>query len=390
MLQVFIGPNGFGKTTKLIDIKKKLDNEKSNNTIMLSSELIFDDEVKDTVNTSMLMEYIITEILSDDETQKAKIALEKAVDNSIDKNTNVLNEKIEYALGFNNKSQTKDLLELRSDKEYKKLVKINSDDIKKSMGSGQKLLFLLSLIELSKKENILLDEPENHCHPSFLHEVARLINEISKTKNVYLATHSPQLLSLLNIDFNNMFLLNDSNFKKEKTIDFDKAINSLPNKINKDNLNKKSKSYYDNKDSLIKNIKELHYKDFFEALFSKKVYLVEGINDSLFLKKLLIKNNKQYDDYCIFQTYGKPHMFPFASIFTSLDIEVIILFDSDEKPDDNTNKIINDELMTYKYYMFNKTIEEELQYVGSKNSTVEYLEHLDNFNDFDKYKEIIQ
>ena len=29
MLQVFIGPNGFGKTTKLIDIKKKLDNEKA-------------------------------------------------------------------------------------------------------------------------------------------------------------------------------------------------------------------------------------------------------------------------------------------------------------------------------------------------------------------------
>ena len=217
-----------------------------------------------------------------------------------------------------------------------------------------------------------------------------MINEISKTKNVYLATHSPQLLSLLNIDFNNMFLLNDSNFKKEKTIDFNKAINSLPNKINKDNLNKKSKSYYDNKDSLVKNIKELHYKDFFEALFSKRVYLVEGINDSLFLKKLLIKNSKQYDDYCIFQTYGKPHMFPFASIFTSLDIEVVILFDSDEKPDDNTNKIINDELMTYKYYMFNKTIEEELQYVGSKNSTVEYLEYLDNFNNFDKYKEIIQ
>ena len=198
---------------------------------MLSSELIFDDEVKDTVNTSMLMEYIITEILSDEETQKAKIELEKAVDSSIDRNTEMLNKKIEYALGFNNKSKTKDLLELRTDKEYKKLVKINNDDIKKSMGSGQKLLFLLSLIELSKKENILLDEPENHCHPSFLHEVARLINEISKTKNVYLSTHSPQLLSLLDIDFNNLFLLNDPNFKKEKAIDFDKAINSLPNKM---------------------------------------------------------------------------------------------------------------------------------------------------------------
>ena len=68
MLQIFVGPNGFGKTTKLIEIKKKLDNQKNNNTIMLSSELIFDDEVKDTVNTSMLMEYIITEILSDENT----------------------------------------------------------------------------------------------------------------------------------------------------------------------------------------------------------------------------------------------------------------------------------------------------------------------------------
>lgn len=390
MLEIFVGPNGFGKTTKLIEIKKKLDNQKSNNTIMLSSELIFDDEVKDTVNTSMLMEYIITEILSDEETQKARIELEKAVDSSIDKNTEMLNKKIEYALGFNNKSKTKDLLELRADKEYKKLVKINNDDIKKSMGSGQKLLFLLSLIELSKKENILLDEPENHCHPSFLHEVARFINEISKTKNVYLSTHSPQLLSLLDIDFNNLFILNDPNFKKEKMIDFDKSINSLPNKINKDNLNKKSKSYYDSCDSLVKNIKELHYKDFFEALFSKKVYLVEGINDSLFLKKILTKNNMQYEDYCIFQTYGKPHMFPFASIFSSLDLEVVILFDSDEKPDDNTNNIINDGLKAYKHYMFNKTLEEEIKYVGLKNSTVEYLEHLDNFSDFDKYKEIIQ
>lgn len=94
MLQIFVGPNGFGKTTKLIEIKKKLDNQKSNNTIMLSSELIFDDEVKDTVNTSMLMEYIITEILSDEETQKARIELEKAVDSSIDKNTEMLNKKL--------------------------------------------------------------------------------------------------------------------------------------------------------------------------------------------------------------------------------------------------------------------------------------------------------
>lgn len=155
--------------------------------------------------------------------------------------------------------------------------------------------------------------------------------------------------------------------------------------MHKDNLNKKSKSYYKNYDSLIKNIKELHYRDFFEALFSKKVYLVEGINDSLFLKKLLVKNGKQYDDYSIFQTYGKDHMFPFVSIFKSLGLEVVILFDSD-----NNKKEVNDGLEKFKHYKFTNTLEEELQYRGQKNSTVDFLEYLDIFSNFEKYKEIIQ
>lgn len=389
MLKVFIGPNGFGKTTKLNDIKKELDSIKNNNTIMLSSELIFDDEVKDTVNTSMLMEYIITEILSDNATQEAKKQLEEAVDNSINNNTDMLNQKIEYALGFNNKKKTKNILELRPDKEYKKLVKINGDDIKKSMGSGQKLLFLLSLIELSKKENVLLDEPENHCHPSFLHEVARLINGISEKKNIYLSTHSPQLLSLLDIDFNNLVLLNDPSFKKEKKIELSKAISTLPPKIDLGNLNKKSRSYYESEDLLVRNIKELHYRDFFEALFSKKVYLVEGLNDSLFLKKLLTKNGKQYDDYSIFQTYGKPHMLVFAYIFKSLDIDVVILFDSDQNKENENNILINNELKKYNHYMFKNRIEEELGFKIDKNLITEYLEFLDTFDNYDKYEEII-
>ena len=118
--------------------------------------------------------------------------------------------------------------------------------------------------------------------------------------------------------------------------------------------------------------------------------MVEGLNDSLFLKKLLVKNNKQYEDYSIFQSYGKPHMLAFTSIFESLGIEVVILFDSDEKPDDETNNCLNDELKKHKHYMFNKTIEEELKFKKKKNLTTEYLSHLDNFNNFDEYKEIIE
>ena len=36
------------------------------------------------------------------------------------------------------------------------------------------------------------------------------------------------------------------------------------------------------------NILELHKKEFFEALFSKNVYIVEGVNDELFLKNCYI------------------------------------------------------------------------------------------------------
>lgn len=61
----------------------------------------------------------------------------------------------------------------------------------------------------------------------------------------------------------------------------------------------------------------------------------------------------------------------------------------DNQKSNNTNDMINSGLKAYKHYMFNKTIEEEIKYEGLKNSTVEYFEHLDNFNDFDKYAKII-
>ena len=70
----------------------------------------------------------------------------------------------------------------------------------------------------------------------FNEKIAKLINGISKTKNVYLSTHSPQLLSLLDIDFNNLFILNDPNYGEPKTINFDSAIHSLPEKMHKDNF----------------------------------------------------------------------------------------------------------------------------------------------------------
>ena len=272
--------------------------------------------------------------------------------------------------------------------ENKKLVKINADDLKGSMGSGQKLHFLLRLIEKSNKQYILLDEPENHSHPSMLNITANLINKLSETKDVYIATHSPELLNMLNIDFNNLYIFNDPQYKGPKRIDFKKAANSLPSVINIENLYSNSKTYYD-EEKLKNNILEIHKKEFMSALFSTKVYIVEGINDQLFLKKVLNKGGKQFEQYSIFPCYGKPHYFPFIEIFNDLGIKVVLLFDED-KPSNETNSKINVELQKKKYYMFTEFLEKEIGYNGDKGDLPKFLDYLTNYNNYEQYLSIVE
>lgn len=293
MLRIFIGPNGYGKSYELERIKNSLldEDNKRKDIIVLGSELVFADEMKDTVNSSFLMDYIITELLVDDELINIQKQFEEKLDKLIMDNSGMYNELMDESLKFNNQKRTKDVIAVQKNREYKKLVKINADDLKGSMGSGQKLHFLLKLIEISNKKYIFLDEPENHSHPSMLNITANLINKLSETKDVYIVTHSPELLNMLNVDFDNLYIFNDSEYKGPKKINFKKAVDSLPKTINVENLFSNSKTYYD-EEKLKSNILEIHKKEFMSALFSKKVFMVEGINDQLFLKKLLMKSGK--------------------------------------------------------------------------------------------------
>lgn len=106
------------------------------------------------------------------------------------------NELMDETLVLNSHERTKDVIAPQKTGEYKKSVKINEDDLKSSMGSGQKLHFLLRLIEKSNNQYIFLDESENYSHPSMLNITANLINKLSETKNVYIATHSLELLNI--------------------------------------------------------------------------------------------------------------------------------------------------------------------------------------------------
>lgn len=388
MLKVYIGPNGYGKSYAIdneIETLKK-ENKDRNDIIKLNSEIVFADEMKDTVNSSFVMEYLIEELLNNNEVSSLKKQYEEAIDNNVLENQTIYNNIMDEILLLNHQSRKKDVIAKTSTttKEYKKMVKINSDDLKNCMGSGQKLQFLLKLIQRSNKKNIFLDEPENHTHPSLLHVTAGLINELSLERNVCVATHSPELLNLLNIDFNNLYIFNDPKFNGPKTIDIVNSV-IIPNTIHIENLNNKSKSYFDI-EHLKENIMKIHKKEFMESLFSNTVYIVEGMNDELFLKKLLVEFKKQNSQYSIFHSYGKPHMIPFINIYHELGIKVIPLFDKDKECDAN-NMAINQELKKCTVFLeMNDILEHEIGFKGSKENIIDFLDYLENYNDIDKYQ----
>lgn len=394
-LTVYIGPNGFGKTTKLKSIRKELieSGTPESSILFLDSEILLLDEMKDTKDESKTMEYILSELLNTPAIEIAKTAYENAVDAEVVSKTGIVNRIVDDILILNGSSRSistgrsgtitiKDFIEPRLDKEHKKLVKINSKDlVEGKMGSGQRMQLILSLVKNSSKTNIFIDEPEKYSHPSLLHRTAELISALSTNKDVYIATHSPKLLSMIDIDFSRLYVINDITHL-EKQINFSnicsmyRAYSSVLSSIPSC-----SKSYtYFNEIGLIDNIKKLHFRPFIESLFAKKVYIVEGVSDLLFINKILQDNNKYYDEYHIFQTYGKFHMMLFATIFQELGIDVSLYFDMDStsQPQHSSSNTI---LRSFSnHYMFNPNIEAELGFSLPKSNTVAFINHIYSIN----------
>lgn len=391
-LEIYIGPNGYGKTTKLNDIKKDLINSgvSEDEILFLDSEILLLDEVKDTKDQTKTMEFILSEIFSTPNVVRTKNAFETAIDNEINANLSNVNSIVDQVLALSGSNRNVtirgtttavDFIEVTPNKEYKKLVKINNKKlVSEKMGSGQRMQFILSLVKNSSKSYIILDEPEKYSHPSLLNRTAELITDLSRLKEVFIATHSSKLLSMIDMDFTDLYIIND-NTHTPKQIDFSSicsAYTAHRHVISRVARLRKSLSYF-NATDLISNIKKLHYRNFLEGIFSKKVYIVEGVNDSLFINKMLLDNNKFFDDYTLFYSYGKHHMMLFADIFESLGIEVHLYFDEDNvaRPEDlSTNTI----LRTYvHHYMFNSSIESEISFTGDKRNTVDFINYLETY-----------
>lgn len=381
MIKIFIGPNGYGKTTKLQSIKDQLELEGHNDTILLESEILLLDEVKDTVDTSKTMEFIIDNLFNSSESlQEAKNNYENEVDRAVESNILYMNTIIDEILSHNQQTRSGNFISKTVKKEYKKLVKINTSDVKNKIGSGQRMFLILKLVsKFNSKNNIFLDEPEKYSHPSLLHKTAEIINDLSaRGKNVYIATHSPKLVSMLRFDLDDIVILNDPNYL-EKSLNLNAVLNQYSAHaitLNSPRLSK-SLSYFNITD-FKNNIKNFHLHEFIDCLFSKKIYIVEGVNDVLFIKKLLQQNNNFYEDYSIFQTYGKHHMILFAKIFLDLGIEVKVFFDEDNNQLPY-NLSSNQLLSSFIHYKFSADIENEIGYTGQKANTVEFMQYLDSY-----------
>lgn len=135
-IRVVIGPNGYGKTTYLNETSKKLVNG-GESILMVPSEIKLLDEVKDTVDTSQTMEFLLSEILETPSFVQKRDALYKEADKAIESSLPEMNQMLEEVLSLNGSKRTKDFITPNSKRTIKSLVSIGQDDVKKKWAAGR-------------------------------------------------------------------------------------------------------------------------------------------------------------------------------------------------------------------------------------------------------------
>lgn len=378
---VVIGPNGYGKTTYLNDTSKKLA-DVGKPILMIPSEIKLLDEVKDTVDTSQTMEFLLSEILETPAFIEKRKALYAEADEAIASSLPEMNKMLEEVLSLNGSERTKDFIAPNPKRAIKNLVSIGQDDVKKKMGSGQRMQLLLKLAAKSSKGHIFLDEPEKYSHPSLLNGAAKAINElVAAGKNVYIATHSPKLVSMLDFDLGDLRLINDASHDL-KEIPFDEAVAAVSSRVNVGSMQDKFKRYYVSGDSLKNCVSKRHSRAFIEALFTRKVFLCEGANDELFINASLQQHGGFYDDYVIFKVWGKSNLPIFIELFERLGIDLVTMFDVDDESKDPHCKL-NPVIRSYsdtgcRVIEFKPNLEAALGYKGKKGDALGLIDHLES------------
>ena len=380
---VVIGPNGYGKTTYLDNLKKSLE-KKGENVLFIPSEIKLLDEMKDTVGTSQAMEFLLQEILETPEYVAKRESLFAEADKIISDSLSLMNGILDEVLDINDSVRTVDFIAPNPKKRtVKNIVTINQDDVKGSMGSGQRMRLLLKPASHSSKHHIFLDEPEKYSHPSLLNGTASAINDlVASGKAVYIATHSPKLVSMLDIDLSCIKVINDSSHAL-KEIPFKETVEECATMLKIGALEGRFKRYYESGESLKECIKKRHYRAFIESLFAQKIYLCEGANDELFVNVSLLQNGGYYNDYCVFKVWGKSNLLVFKLLFDKMGIDSVVLFDTDDEdrfPHKDLNPILRRFAATSVVVEHNPRLEDAIGYEGKKGDALAFIEHCEEMS----------
>ena len=383
-IEVVIGPNGYGKSTYL---EQKRDGLLSNgidasDILYMPSEIKLMDEVKDSLDNSQTMEFLMSEMLETPDYLRLRDELYHELDAAISNNVEKLNLILDEVLSLNGSTRSGDFISSNPKRAIKYPVAINQKDIKNKMGSGQRMQLLLMFARDSKKHYIILDEPEKYSHPSLLNGTAKAINDlVASGKDVILATHSPKLVSMLELNYCSIRIINDATHNP-KSIDFDGAVKSAKQFIKPGSLPNQNKHYYKDGDSFRDCLERRHNRPFIESLFSKHVYLCEGVNDEIFINEALRTFGGFYDDYSIVKVWGKYNLPVFISLYRLIGIPISVVFDVDDegKP---LNKMSNEAIRklsgTSKVVELDPNLETVMGYkgAGNKGDTLNFMDYLE-------------
>ncbi|MCM1986465.1 ATP-dependent nuclease [Methanococcoides seepicolus] len=165
-----------------------------------------------------------------------------------------------------------------------------------------------------KNRLILIDEPENHIHPSGIRDIRKELLKIGENNYVFLATHS-------------CFMIDKKNKERNFIIKKDNAKNTIHQQISGES------SVFD--DEVLQEAFGINvYKDF----LSPYKLLVEGQSDKKIIEKTLAKL-KVKETILITNGHGD-NIVSIASKLNYEDISPLVILDDDESGKKNRDKII--------------------------------------------------
>ncbi|MDY0179806.1 AAA family ATPase [Aliarcobacter skirrowii] len=177
----------------------------------------------------------------------------------------------------------------------------------RSEGFKQFISLILSLSIETKKNNqskrlIIIDEPENHLHPSGIRDLSKELISIGKNNYLFVSTHSP-------------YMIDHKHKERHIIIKKDSHANTIKKEIREE---------IDLRDDEV--LSQAFGMNVYKDLLNTKRLLLEGASDKIILSKAF-KANKL--DYGI--TNGKgSNIVNIASLFNDEDISILVIVDDDD------------------------------------------------------------